>query len=119
MILQERKCPAFSVKLSGELPSDVLYRDDEVIAFRDINPKAPTHILIVPKRHIPSLNELTEEDTPLLGHMVAVAKKLAQDEGILQRGYHLVINCGREWGQIVPHLHMHLLGGRGLSGGFG
>jgi histidine triad (HIT) family protein len=105
--------------IAGEVPSDILYHDDEVIAFRDINPRAPVHILIVPKRHIPSLNELTEEDAPLLGHMVAVAKKLAEGEGILERGYHLVINCGREGGQIVPHLHMHLIGGGRLLGKMG
>jgi histidine triad (HIT) family protein len=104
---------------SGELPSDVLYQDEEVIAFRDINPQAPVHILIVPKRHIPSLAELAEGEMSLIGHMVNVANRLAKAEGISEKGYRLVLNCGAEGGQLVPHLHMHLLGGRGLSGKMG
>ena len=99
--------------VSGEIASEILHQDEEVIAFRDINPQAPTHILIVPKKHIPSLTEL--EDEALIGHMVSVANKLAEAEGISKRGYRLVINCGAQGGQIVPHLHMHLLGGRKLA----
>lgn len=98
---------------SGEIPSQLLHQDKQVIAFRDINPRAPTHILIVPRKHIQSLNEL--DDEALIGHMVNVAGKLAQAEGISKKGYRLVVNCGREGGQAVPHLHMHLLGGRQLS----
>ena len=99
--------------VSGEIASEIVHQDNEVIAFRDINPQAPTHILIVPKKHIPSLSDL--EDEALIGHMVTVANKLAKAEGISKRGYRLVINCGAQGGQIVPHLHMHLLGGRKLS----
>ena len=105
--------------IAGEIPSDILYRDDEVIAFRDINPQAPVHLLIVPRKHIPTLLHLTEADGPLISHMVMVANKLAGDEGVAESGYRLVVNCGPEGGQLVYHLHMHLLGGRALSGKLG
>lgn len=101
--------------IAGELPSDTVYRDDEVIAFRDINPIAPVHLLIIPRRHIPSIRDLTKDDSPLLGHMYLVANRLAEEEGLAERGYRLVINCGDEAGQTVHHLHMHLLGGRVLT----
>jgi histidine triad (HIT) family protein len=101
--------------VAGKIPSDVLYQDEEVIAFRDINPQAPKHLLIIPKKHIPSLAQLSEEDLPLMGHVVNIANQLAKREGIAETGYRLVINCGREGGQLVPHLHLHLLGGRRLS----
>ncbi len=101
---------------AGKVPSEILYQDEEVIAFRDINPQAPVHLLIIPRKHIPSLTRLTDADSPLIGHMIAIANQLAKDEGISERGYRLVINCGDEGGQLVPHLHMHLLGGRQLSG---
>lgn len=104
---------------NGEIPADIVYQDQEIIAFRDINPKAPVHLLLIPKRHIPSLNQLNERDSALVGRMVAVASRLAQDEGIAEKGYRLVINCGKEGGQLVPHLHMHLLGGRQLSDDLG
>ena len=101
----------------GEIASEILYRDQDVVAFRDIAPGAPTHVLIVPRKHISSLAEL--EDEVLIGHMVKVAKELAVQEGIAGRGYRLVINCGRDGGQIISHLHMHLLGGRHLSARIG
>ena len=101
--------------VAGKLPSETLYQDEEVIAFRDIHPLAPTHVLIMPKRHIPSLAQLTDVETPLIGHMVKIANQLAREEGISESGYRLVISCGEEGGQLVPHLHMHLLGGRRLS----
>jgi len=82
---------------------------------RDINPQAPTHLVIIPKRHIPSLAQLTEAESSLVGHMVSTANQLAKREGIAESGYRLVINCGKEGGQLVPHLHLHLLGGRKLS----
>jgi histidine triad (HIT) family protein len=104
---------------SGKIPSDIVYQDKEILAFRDINPKAPVHILIIPKRHIPSLNQLKEADLLVVSRMVAVASKLAKDEGIDKKGYRLAINCGKEGGQLVPHLHMHLLGGRQLSDALG
>ena len=101
--------------ISGELQSDILYQDDDVIALRDINPQAPTHILIMPKAHIPSLAEITKDHQALIGHMAQVANELANSEGIAERGYRLVINSGPDSGQEVPHLHLHLLGGRSLG----
>ena len=101
--------------VAGKIPSEILYQDEEVIAFRDINPQAPIHLVIIPKRHIPSLTHLSEEDLTLMGHMVNIANQLARREGIAESGYRLAINCGKEGGQLVPHLHMHLLGGRRLS----
>ena len=101
--------------VTGKVPSEILYQDEEVIAFRDINPQAPRHLVIIPKRHIPSLAHLSEAESPLIGHMAKAANQLAKKEGISESGYRLVINCG-EWGaQLVPHLHMHLLGGRKLA----
>ena len=94
-----------------EIPTEFLYQDDEIVAFHDINPAAPTHLLIVPRRHIESLAHLTEEDTPLVAQMIGVANRLAKEGNIAQSGYRLVINSGREGGQVVPHLHLHLLFG--------
>ena len=105
----------FSQIIAGELPADIVYRDEQVTCFRDIAPKAPTHILIVPNREIATVNDLTVDDAQLVGHMVLVAKQLAEQEGIAERGYRLVVNCNREGGQVVYHLHMHLIGGRMLS----
>ncbi len=98
--------------ISGDIPSTNVYKDDQVTAFRDINPAAPTHILIVPKKHIDSINVLTVDDEPLIGHLFFVAKQLAAQEGIAEPGYRLVINTGAEAGQTVFHVHLHLLGGR-------
>ena len=105
--------------VAGKVPSEILYRDEEVIAFRDINPQAPTHLIIIPQKHIPSLAHLTEEQLPLIERMVNIANQLAKKEGISESGYRLVINCGEQGGQLVPHLHMHLLGGRQLSDALG
>ena len=105
--------------VAGKIPSGILYQDEEVIAIRDINPMAPTHLLIISKKHIPSLAHLPEAETPLIGHMAKIANQLAREEGVAESGYRLVINCGKQGGQAVPHLHMHLLGGRKLSGGLG
>lgn len=105
--------------VAGKVPSEILYQDEEVIAFRDINPQAPIHLVIIPKRHIPSLTHLSEEDSPLMGHMVNIANQLARREGIAESGYRLAINCGKQGGQLVPHLHMHLVGGRRLSDALG
>jgi histidine triad (HIT) family protein len=101
--------------VSGKIPSDIIYQDEEVIAFRDIKPQAPVHILIIPKKHIPSLTGLRQDELPVISRMVEVANQLAKREGVAQSGYRLVINCGKEGGQLVSHLHMHLLGGRKLS----
>lgn len=105
----------FSQIIAGDVSADIVYRDDQVTAFRDINPAAPTHILVVPNREIPTINDLDDEDAALVGHMVLVAKRLAQEEGIAERGYRLIINCNQEGGQVVYHLHLHLLGGRPLG----
>ena len=105
--------------VAGKVPSEILYQDEEVIAFRDINPQAPAHLIIIPKRHIPSLVHLSEAESSLIGHMVNVANQLAKREGISESGYRLVINCGEQGGQLVPHLHLHLLGGRKLSNELG
>ena len=101
--------------VAGKIPSEIIYQDEELIAFRDINPQAPTHLLIIPRKHIPSLAQLSQAELPLMGRMVTVANKLAQEEGITETGYRLVVNYGEWGGQVVPHLHMHLLGGRRLS----
>lgn len=106
----------FAQIIAGEAPADIVYRDEQVTCFRDIAPKAPTHILIVPNREIATVNDLTPDDAGLVGHMVLVAKRLAEQEGIADRGYRLVVNCNREGGQVVYHLHMHLIGGRPLGG---
>ncbi|HEY5270831.1 MAG TPA: histidine triad nucleotide-binding protein [Anaerolineales bacterium] len=98
--------------ISGESPAKILHRDDLVTAFRDIHPIGPTHILIVTNRHIDSVNELEPEDESLVGHMVLVAKQLAEQEGIAERGYRLIVNTGAHGGQSVFHLHLHLIGGR-------
>ncbi len=105
--------------VAGKVPSEILYQDEEVIAFRDINPQSPIHLIIIPKRHIPSLAHLSEAESSLIGDMVNVANQLARREGISESGYRLVINCGEQGGQLVPHLHMHLLGGRKLSNELG
>jgi histidine triad (HIT) family protein len=101
--------------VAGEIPSDVLYQDEQIMAFRDINPLAPTHVLIIPKRHIDSLAALADDETPIIGHMARVANQIARQEGIAEKGYRLVVSSGADGGQVVPHLHMHLLGGRKLS----
>jgi len=97
--------------IAGEIPSEKVYEDQRVTAFRDINPVAPTHILIVPNEHIASVNELTAEDEALVGHLFTTAKALAQQEGIAESGYRLIINTGPDGGQEVYHLHLHLIGG--------
>lgn len=101
--------------ITGSIPGDIVYRDADIVAFRDINPVAPTHILIVPVRHMVNIGEIPEGDFTLAGKMIQVAKKLAEQEGISENGYRLVINSGEQGGQIVQHLHMHLIGGRKLS----
>ncbi|RMG59388.1 MAG: histidine triad nucleotide-binding protein [Deltaproteobacteria bacterium] len=98
-----------------EIPSTVVYEDDDIIAFNDINPVAPVHILIVPKTHLKNLSDVSEEHAPLLGKMLLVASKLAEEKGISEKGFRTVINNGPEGGQIVMHLHMHLIGGKQLG----
>lgn len=105
----------FSKIIRREIPADIVYQDDRVTAFRDINPKAPTHILIIPNKIIPTVNDVTPEDEATLGHLFIVAAQLAQKEGIDESGYRLLVNCNKDGGQEVFHLHMHLLGGRRLG----
>lgn len=97
--------------INKEIPSDLIYEDEKVVAFKDINPQAPIHILVLPKEHIASNNEITEENSSIVGHVFTVIKKLAKDNG-LENGYRIVNNCGEDGGQSVNHLHFHLLGGR-------
>jgi histidine triad (HIT) family protein len=101
--------------IAGEIPADVVFQDKDSMAFKDIHPQSPTHILIIPKSHIASMEEANQEHQDLLGHLLLVAKKVAEKENISHRGYRLTINCGPDGGQIVPHLHIHLLGGRRLD----
>lgn len=98
--------------IKGDIPSTNVYKDEQVTAFRDINPVAPTHILIVPNKHIDSVDMMIVDDEPLIGHLFTVAKGLAIKEGIAEGGYRLVVNTGAESGQTVFHIHLHLLGGR-------
>jgi histidine triad (HIT) family protein len=105
----------FSKIIAGEMPADIVYQDDLVTAFRDINPQAPTHILIVPNKELATVNDISEDDEAIAGRMLHVAKKLAAQEGIAEDGYRLIINCNRHGGQDVYHLHLHLVGGRPLG----
>ena len=101
--------------VSGSLPTELIYESDQIVAFRDITPQAPTHVLIVPREHIESVASLNEAHTGLLGEMFLAAQTLAGQEGIGDSGYRLVFNCGRAAGQSVDHLHLHVLGGRKLG----
>jgi len=101
--------------VSGEIPGDFVYRDNEMVAFRDIHPVATTHILLVPRQHIESVRDLQPEHEGLVGRMVLRARALAEEEGIAERGFRLVVNNGPYGGQVVPHLHIHLIGGRRLA----
>ncbi|MEA3297935.1 MAG: histidine triad nucleotide-binding protein [Chloroflexota bacterium] len=101
--------------IAGKISSDVVYEDGEFLAFRDIQPQAPKHFVIIPKQHIASLRDLTEKEEDLMGRLILLASKLAKKEGLDSMGYRLAINTGDEGGQAVPHLHVHLLGGRKLN----
>lgn len=100
---------------AGQIPATMLYDDGEVLAFRDINPEAPIHLLIVPRRHISTLNDLNEADAALIGRLYLAGKQVAAELGVAERGYRTVINCNRDAGQIVFHIHMHLLAGREMG----
>ena len=105
----------FEKIIAGELPATIIYRDSRVLAFLDIRPAAPVHILIVPRKVIATTDDIADEDESLLGHMVIVARDLARQQGIAQSGYRLIINCNPDSGQEVYHLHLHLLGGKALG----
>ena len=104
----------FKKIIDREIPADIVYEYDLCLAFNDISPQAPTHVLVIPKKEIPSVNDLAEEDQALMGHLLLIARKLAGQLG-LDGGYRLVINNGKDGGEAVPHLHVHLLGGRSLE----
>lgn len=107
----------FGKIIRGEIPADVVYEDDDVLAFKDVNPQAPIHILIIPKKEeIPTLNDAESRHKELLGHMLLTASRIAADKGIAESGYRLIMNCNSEGGQTVFHLHLHLLGGRQMTG---
>ncbi len=100
---------------AGEIPANIVRRDDDVLAFHDINPQAPTHILIVPRRVIPRMGDARDEDSALLGRLLLAARDIAKEQGLDHSGYRLVVNHGPDAGESVPHLHIHLLGGRPLG----
>lgn len=100
---------------SGRIATDVIYSDEQVIAFRDAKPEAPVHVLIIPRRHIENILAAEDADEALLGHMLVVASRVARQEGVAESGFRLVINCNEDGGQSVGHLHIHLLGGRKLG----
>lgn len=101
--------------VAGEVPANLVAEGDEWVAFRDIDPRAPTHVLVVPRRHLATLDDLGEQDGPLIGEMVLGAAEIAREEGLVEGGYRVVINCGAGAGQSVYHIHLHLLGGRTFS----
>ncbi len=98
--------------LTGEIPSAILFEDEHVVAFRDIKPQAPTHCLVIPRKHIPTINDVATEDTWLVGHMIQIGKILAEKDGLSEEGYRLVFNVNNNGGQEVYHIHLHVLGGR-------
>ncbi len=105
----------FSKIIAREIPADIVYEDDLVLAFRDIAPQAPVHVLIIPKKEIATVNDISIADEAALGRLFTVAAKIASDEGIAESGYRLIVNCNEDGGQEVFHLHMHILGGRRLG----
>jgi histidine triad (HIT) family protein len=105
----------FCKMVTGDIPPDKVYEDDEVLAFNDINPQAPVHVLIIPKKHITTLNDADDSDTQVLGKLNQVASKLAKDGGYADDGYRIVMNCNNAGGQAVYHIHLHLLAGRKMS----
>jgi histidine triad (HIT) family protein len=98
-----------------QIPAKIAYEDEFVLAFSDVNPQAPVHLLVIPKHHISTINDLTPADSTLIGRMMLTAQQLAGEEGIAESGFRLIMNCNRDGGQTVYHLHLHLLGGRSMS----
>jgi histidine triad (HIT) family protein len=101
--------------IERKIPADIVFEDDEILAFRDINAQAPVHVLVIPKRHIPTINDLDDGDAALVGRLVLAARKIAAEEGLSEDGYRLVFNCNEKGGQSVFHIHLHLLGGRQMK----
>jgi histidine triad (HIT) family protein len=100
---------------AGQIPAKTVYQDERVLAFRDINPQAPVHVLVIPRKHVASLNHISAEDEALMGWLTLVAQKIARDEGIADSGWRAVLNTGKDGGQSVSHVHLHVLGGRPLG----
>ena len=100
--------------VSGDIPAEIIYRDDQVLAFRDINPRAPIHVLVIPQKHVDSLASVTDEQRDIMGKIMIVSREIAAAEGLSESGYRAVINVGLDGGQTISHLHLHLLGGRTL-----
>jgi histidine triad (HIT) family protein len=101
--------------INKEIPADIVFENDDVLAFKDINPQAPTHILIIPKKHIATINDIDNNDKNLMGELIITAKNIAKDMGFAENGYRLNINCGNDGGQEVEHIHLHLLAGRQMT----
>lgn len=101
--------------LSGDIPADIIYESDVAIAFRDINPQAPTHAVIIPRQHIATINDISDDDRAVVGSLFLAAQEIARQEGFAEQGYRVVMNCNEAAGQTVFHIHLHLLGGRSLS----
>ncbi|MBL4583269.1 MAG: histidine triad nucleotide-binding protein [Pseudomonadales bacterium] len=101
--------------VAGEIPAEIIYQDDDVMCFKDVAPQAPTHLLVIPKKHIGSIAELKDSDTNLAGKILVTATAMAKDQGISESGYRVAMNCGDEGGQTVGHIHMHVLGGRQMG----
>ena len=112
--MSEQDC-LFCKILSGDIPADIVYESDSAIAFRDINPQAPMHVLIIPRKHIATINDLDEEDQEVVGSLYLAAKDIARAEGVSDEGYRAVMNCNEGAGQSVFHIHLHVLGGRALG----
>ncbi|MCJ7605641.1 MAG: histidine triad nucleotide-binding protein [Dehalococcoidales bacterium] len=110
---QDSDC-IFCKIINREIPSDIIYEDEDVLVFPDINPLTPVHLMVITRQHIPSLADMDDTDTPLVGKLIKAANRMAKEKGISAPGYRVTINSGAEAGQIVPHLHMHLMGGRNL-----
>ena len=112
--MSEQNC-LFCKIVAGEIPAALVHEDARAVAFRDTNPQAPTHVLVIPRAHIESLNDAARADEPLLGHLLRVAARVANQEGLSETGYRTVVNTGPDAGQSVLHVHVHLLGGRSLA----
>jgi len=105
----------FTKIINREIPAEILYEDDEVLAFRDVSPQAPVHFLVIPKQPIPTVNDIQPDQAELIGKMVLAAQLVAREQGVAEDGYRLVMNCNEDGGQTVFHIHMHVLGGRPMS----
>lgn len=112
--MSEENC-LFCKILAGDIPADIVYKSDTAIAFRDINPKAPTHVLIIPRKHISTINDIEDDDQEIVGSLYSAAREIAAAEGLADVGYRAVMNCNEGAGQTVFHIHLHLLGGRALT----